>query len=69
MLKKIVGVLFLLVALLFTVFAIQRVFSAPSLGYALGALLPPALFVVIGLFFLQNSPAAAESTNDRASSS
>ena len=69
MLKKIVGVLFLLAAVVFLVFAAQRVMSAPSLGYAVGSFLPSALFAVIGLFFLQKSPAGTDTSADNSATS
>ena len=59
MLKKFFGVMFLLVAALFLLFAVQRVSAAPSVGYAVGSFLPTVLFTMLGLFCLQKAPAAA----------
>ena len=59
MLKKVFGVLFLLVGAVFLLSAVQRVSGAPSVLYAVGPFLPTVLFTMLGLFCLQKSPDSA----------
>lgn len=56
MLKKFLGVVFLLLAALFLLLALQRVADARSIGFAVGSFMPTGLFTILGVFCLQKSP-------------
>lgn len=58
MLKKILGIVFALLALLFLAVAIQNFSSAPSILALVAKFLPTGFFALLAVFCLQKAPVA-----------